>query len=150
MDIGPPTGTTYVQHGMGGMSTMAAMPVLAILAAAVAALVHAWFFVLESVLFERPTVFRRFGLRSAEDAAVVRPMAFNQGFYNLFLAIGIAVGIALVATGREDAGAAIVLFACACMVGAGVVLVATNRRFLTAAAIQAGPPLVALLAAFLL
>ena len=128
---------------------MAAMPVLAILAAAVAALVHAWFFVLESVLFERPTVFRRFGLRSADDAAIVRPMAFNQGFYNLFLAIGIAAGIVLVTTGQEAAGAAIVLFACACMVGAGVILVATNRRFLSAAAIQAGPPLIALLAALL-
>jgi putative membrane protein len=36
------------------------------------------------------------------------------------------------------------------MVGAGAVLLATNRRFLSAAAIQAGPPLVALLAAFAL
>jgi putative membrane protein len=129
---------------------MTAMPIVAILAAAIAALVHVWFFVLESLLFERPTVFGRFGLRSAEDAAIVRPMAFNQGFYNLFLAIGIAVGLVLVATGQEAAGRAIVLFACACMVGAGIVLLATNRRFLTAAAIQAGPPLVALLVAFLL
>lgn len=130
---------------------MAAMPILAILAAVVAALVHLWFFALASVLFERPTVFRRFGLHSAEDAAILRPMAFNQGFYNLFLAIGIAVGLVLVASGTDAvAGRALVLFACACMVGAGVVLVATNRRFLTAAAIQARPPLVALLAAFLL
>ena len=111
-----------------------------------AALVHVWLFVLESLRFERPEVFRRFGLRSAEDAAIVRPMAFNQGFYNLFLAIGIAVGLVLVATGQRDAGRAIVVFACACMVGAGAVLLATNRRFLTAAAIQAGPPIVAILA----
>jgi putative membrane protein len=48
------------------------------------------------------------------------------------------------------AGRAIVLFACACMVGAGVVLVATSRGFLTAAALQAGPPLVAVAAALLL
>jgi putative membrane protein len=129
---------------------MTAMHIVAILAAAIAALVHVWFFLLESLLFERPTVFGRFGLRSAEDAAIVRPMAFNQGFYNLFLAIGIAVGLVLVATGQGAAGRAIVLFACACMVGAGAVLLATNRRFLPAAAIQAGPPLVALLAAFLL
>jgi len=126
------------------------MNIIAVVAALVAALVHVWFFALESLFFERPTVFRRFGLRSAEDAAVVRPMAFNQGFYNLFLAAGIAVGLGLVAAGQASSGRAIVLFACACMVAAGVVLVATNRRFLTAAAIQAGPPLVALLAAFLL
>ena len=126
------------------------MPILAVLAAAIAALIHVWFFVLESLLFERPTVFRRFGLRSAEDAAVVRPMAFNQGFYNLFLAAGIAIGLLLIANGQEPAGRAIVLFACACMVGAGIVLLATNRRLLAAAALQAGPPIVAIVAAFLL
>ena len=70
---------------------MVGMSIVAVLAAA-AALIHVWFFALESVLFSRPTVFRRFGLRSAEDAAIVRPMAFNQGFYNLFLALGIVVG----------------------------------------------------------
>ena len=131
-------------------STMTGMPTLAVLAAAIAAMVHVWFFALESLLFERPTVFRRFGLRSAEDAAIVRPMAFNQGFYNLFLAAGIGGGLLLVANGQEPAGRAIVLFACACMVGAGIVLLATNRRFLTAAALQAGPPLVAIAASFIL
>lgn len=132
------------------MPTMTGMPIVAILAASAAALVHVWFFALESVLFERPTVFRRFGLRSAEDAAIVRPMAFNQGFYNLFLAAGIVAGLLMVAAGQREAGRAIVLFACACMVGAGAVLLATNRRFLTAAAIQAGPPLLALVSAFVL
>jgi putative membrane protein len=131
-------------------STMTGMPILAVLAAAIAALVHVWFFALESLLFERPSVFRRFGLRSAEDAAIVRPMAFNQGFYNLFLAAGIGGGLLLIANGQEAAGRAIVVFACACMVGAGVVLLATNRRFLAAAALQAGPPLVAIVAAFVL
>jgi len=128
---------------------MAGMPILAVLAASAAALVHVWFFALESLLFERPTVFARFGLRSAEEAAVVRPMAFNQGFYNLFLAAGIVVGLVLIASGQDSAGRAIVLFACASMIGGAIVLLATNRRFLTAAAIQAGPPLVVLLATFL-
>ena len=41
------------------------------------------------------------------------------------------------------------LFACACMVGAGLVLLSTNRRFARSAAIQAVPPLVAIVAAFL-
>ena len=129
-------------------STMTGMPILAVLAAAIAALVHVWFFALESLFFERPSVFRRFGVRSAEDAAIVRPMAFNQGFYNLFLAVGIGGGLLLITNGQEPVGRAIVLFACACMVGAGVVLLATNRRFLAAAALQAGPPLVAIVATF--
>ena len=120
------------------------MPVLAQAAALIAALIHAWFFVLESLRFTRPEVWRRFGLTSQEQAGVVRPMAFNQGFYNLFLALGIAFGLVLIASGSTVAGRAIVLFACACMVGAGAVLVATNRQFLPAAALQVGPALVAL------
>jgi putative membrane protein len=132
------------------MSTMASVPIVTVVVAVVAALIHLWFFALESVLFSRPTVFRRFGLRSAEDAAIVRPMAFNQGFYNLFLAAGIVAGLVLVASGQRDAGRAIVLFGCACMVGAGIVLYTTDRRFLTAAAIQAAPPLLALVTAFVL
>ena len=126
------------------------MHVVAIVAAVLAALVHVYFFVLESLRFEQPVVFARFGLRSAEDAAIVRPMAFNQGFYNLFLAIGIVGGLALVAVGQVEAGRAIVLFACATMVGAGVVLLASNRRFLIGASLQAFPPLVALVAGLLL
>jgi len=126
------------------------MPIPAVVAASAAALVHVWFFALESLLFQRPTVHRRFGIVSAEDAAVVRPMAFNQGFYNLFLAAGVAAGLVLIASGQESAGQAIVLFACACMVGAGIVLVTTDRNFLPAGLVQAGPPLLALLAAYFL
>jgi putative membrane protein len=129
---------------------MATMPVLAQAAALLAAVIHVLFFVLESVLFERPNVWRRFGLESAEQAAAVRPMAFNQGFYNLFLAFGVLAGLFLIVTGNGVAGKAIVTFACAAMVGAGAVLLATNRRFLVAAAVQAGPPLVALIATALL
>ena len=132
------------------MPTMTSMPIVTVVLAVAAALIHLWFFALESVLFSRPTVFRRFGLRSAEDAAIVRPMAFNQGFYNLFLAAGIMGGLILLAAGQREPARAIVLFACACMVSAGIVLYATDRRFLTAAAIQAGPPLLALVTAFVL
>jgi putative membrane protein len=128
---------------------MARMSLLAQAAALVAALIHVWFFLLESVLFKRPDVWRRFGLESSKQASVVRPMAFNQGFYNLFLAIGIAFGLVMIAGGNAVAGRAIVLFACSCMVGAGLVLVGTNRRFLPAATLQVGPALLALLVAFL-
>ncbi len=125
------------------------MPVLAALAAIVAAACHVLFFVLESVLFTRPAVAARFGLADPAAIAAVRPMAFNQGFYNLFLAIGIAGGLVLVAAGSVDAGRAVVLFACACMVGAGVVLLATSRAFARSAAIQAVPPALAILAVIL-
>ena len=126
------------------------MPLIASLAALLAAAFHVLFFILESVTFSQPSVAARFGLTTPEQIAAVRPMAFNQGFYNLFLAVGIAGGLALVVAGSVDAGRAVVLFACACMVGAGVVLLATNRKFARSAAIQAVPPLVAIVAALLL
>jgi len=123
------------------------MPLIASLAALVAAAFHVLFFVLESVTFSQPRVAARFGLSTPDQIATVRPMAFNQGFYNLFLAVGVVGGLGLVVSGSVDAGRAIVLFACACMVGAGLVLYASSRRFARSAAIQALPPLVAIVAA---
>ena len=125
---------------------MRTMPVIALAAAAVAALIHLYFFVLESLWFMRPAVWRRFGLESAEDAEVTRSFAYNQGFYNLFLAVGIGAGVLLSATGDAVSGRAITLFSCGSMIAAGLVLVAHNGAFLRAAAIQAIPPLVAVLA----
>ena len=122
------------------------MHALAIAAAVIAGLIHAYFFVLESLWFMRPAVWRRFGIGSEADAQVVRSFAYNQGFYNLFLAAGVALGIVLVAAGEVASGRAITLFACGSMAAAGLVLVLHNRSFLRAAAIQAVPPLVAILA----
>jgi putative membrane protein len=113
-------------------------------AALVAAALHAWFFVLESVLFERPSVWRRFGMRSQDDVRVARSFAYNQGFYNLFLALGAALGVVLAFAGDPATGRPIMLFACGSMVAAGVVLVTHNPRFLRAAVIQIVPPLVAI------
>jgi putative membrane protein len=126
------------------------MHVIAIAAAAVAALIHLYFFALESLWFLRPAVWRRFGVTSDADARVVRSFAYNQGWYNLFLAAGVAIGIELVATGDATSGRAITLFACGSMVAAGLVLVANNRSFLRAAAIQAVPPAIAIAGILLL
>ena len=125
---------------------MRVMHMIAVAAAVVAALVHAWFFVLESLWFMRPSVYGRFGIDSDDEAKVVRSFAYNQGFYNLFLAAGVAIALALVAAGDPVSGRAIALFACGSMVAAGVVLFMYDRRFLRAAAIQVVPPLVAILA----
>lgn len=120
------------------------MTALAQILVGVAALLHVLFFVMESVVFMRPQVHRRFGLRTREDAELVKPMAYNQGFYNLFLAVGAVVGLVLVNQGSETSGTAVAAFACAVMVGAAAVLVSTNRKFLPAALIQGLAPLLAL------
>jgi len=90
-------------------------------------------------------VWRRFGIDSDANAEVARSFAYNQGFYNLFLAAGVAIGVALVAAGDVVSGRAVTLFACGSMLAAGLVLVLHSRSFLRAALIQAVPPAVAVL-----
>ena len=121
------------------------MSLLAQVLALIAAAIHVLFFVMESIVFSQPKVWRRFGLKSQADADVVRPMALNQGFYNLFLALGVFVGVALTYTGAATSGVAAVVFGCVCMVLAALVLVTSNRRFFTASLVQGALPLLALL-----
>ncbi|MGZ8177156.1 DUF1304 domain-containing protein [Williamsia sp. SKLECPSW1] len=116
------------------------MPVLATVFAGLAALLHVAIFAMESILWTRPAVFRRFGLASTAEAEATRSMAYNQGFYNLFLAVGIVVGIAI----GGDAGTALVVFCCACIVAAAAVLLTTGLSYLRAAASQATFAVVAL------
>ncbi|MBY6412389.1 DUF1304 domain-containing protein [Rhodococcus sp. BP-252] len=121
------------------------MPILAQIFAALAAVLHAAIFVMESVVWTRPTVWKRFGVASQADADTVRPMAFNQGFYNLFLALGIVGGLIV----GGSAGHAVVIFACLSIVGAAVVLATGGRTYFRAAVTQGVTPLVALVIAAL-
>lgn len=73
------------------------MPLIAVMAALIAAALHVLFPILESATFTNPRVAAGFGPTTPEQVAAVRPMAFNQGFYNLFLAVGVVGGLALVA-----------------------------------------------------
>ena len=104
--------------------------------ALLAALLHVLFFVYESVLFERPEVHARF-LTRTQDVPAVKPWAYNQGFYNLFLAVGTLVGVVVALVGTEDVGLALVLFGCGSMLAAAVVLISADRRMARAAATQA-------------
>jgi putative membrane protein len=80
---------------------------IGIATAVIAALIHVWYFVMESLWFSRPAVWRRFGLASADEARIVHSFAFNQGFYNLFLAAGVGIGLSLAAIGDPVSGRAI-------------------------------------------
>jgi putative membrane protein len=122
------------------------MAIVGQLAALVAGLLHVLFFCMESLWFTRRQTYRLFLVREA-DAQAVRPWAFNQGFYNLFLALGIFGGLIALHSGHEVAGRAVTLFCCAAVLGAAVVLIASDRRLARAAALQGLPPLTALAAA---
>lgn len=122
------------------------MIVVGLVFAAIAALIHVYIFVLESLTWTSSRTRKTFGVRSLEEAQTTRAMAFNQGFYNLFLAVSALLGIVLVAAGVTAVGATLVFVATGSMVAAGLVLVLSNRRMLRPAAIQAVPPLIAVVA----
>ena len=113
--------------------------------ALLAAALHVVIFGMESGWFMRPAVHRRFGAATTADAEARRLFAFNQGFYNLFLAIGIFGGLALLDFGGNvTVGRTLVLFNCACMSGAAVVLFfSAGRPMLRAAVIQGIFPILA-------
>ncbi|WP_431219706.1 DUF1304 domain-containing protein [Leifsonia xyli] len=120
------------------------MIVLATVVVTLAAALHIAIFFMESVAWTRPSVWRRFGVASQQAADTVRPMAYNQGFYNLFLAIGAVVGLILYGVGQHAAGLALIIFATSSMIAAAVVLTTTGRGYLRPALIQGILPLIGL------
>jgi putative membrane protein len=122
------------------------MNVITQLFAVLAGLGHVGAFVLESLLFRRPAA-QRLLLGRADVAPDVYLWAFNQGFYNLFIAAGALGGVVAYHAGYATVGRAVALYACAVMAGAGVVLAVSDRRLWRGALGQSVPPLIALLAA---
>lgn len=110
--------------------------------AGLAALIHVYIFVLESVRWTHPSTRRVFGT-SAEDAETTRPLAFNQGFYNLFLAIVTVIGIVIAVTASMPVGLALMLAGTGSMLAAALVLILSDRSKARAASVQGLFPLVA-------
>ena len=121
--------------------------ILATVFAALAALLHVYIFVMESLQWAQPKIWRRFGVADQAAAETTKPLAYNQGFYNLFLAIGVVIGLVLILAGRASApvhaaGLALVLFSLGSMVAAALVLLTTGIKYLRAALIQGTLPLI--------
>jgi putative membrane protein len=122
------------------------MTALMWLAAIVAGLVHVLIFCMESLLWTTPQVRARFR-QSPEQADATRLFAFNQGFYNLFLALGTLGGLALVLSGRARVGWTLVYWNCLFMLGAAIVLAASAPAMRRGAVIQGAAPLLFLVLA---
>ena len=112
--------------------------------AAIAALIHVYIFVLESVMWTAPRTRATFGIESEADARLTRPLAFNQGFYNLFLAIAVFLGIGFVWAGVVAVGATLVFVGTGSMVAAGLVLLLSSPARARPALVQLVPPLIAI------
>jgi putative membrane protein len=113
--------------------------------AGIAALIHVYIFYLESFAWTHPKTLATFGM-TAQEAEAMRPMALNQGFYNLFLAVVTAVGIVLAATGSTAVGAALVFAGAGSMVAASLVLVVSDPSKRGAALKQGVVPLLGVVA----
>ncbi len=70
-------------------------------------------------------------------------MAFNQGFYNLFLSLVTAARIIAAAAGQRGVGAALVLAGCGAILSAGLVLLFSSPKKAKAALVQPAFPLFA-------
>ena len=72
----------------------------ALIFAGLAALLHVYIFVMESLTWTSARTRATFGT-TPEEAETTKLLAFNQGFYNLFLAIVTAVGIVAMCHGAH-------------------------------------------------
>ena len=111
--------------------------------ALLAALLHVYIFTMESITWTRPATWKRFGVASQADADTTRPLAYNQGFYNLFLAAGALAGTGAIALGHPAVGWTLVFSSCGSMLLAAIVLALSGRKYLRAAATQGATPLLA-------
>lgn len=121
---------------------MVAMGVAGLIFAALAAALHVYIFVLESLSWTSPRTRAVFGT-TVEEAEITKPLAFNQGFYNLFLAVVTGIGIAAVALGHNAVGLALIFAGVGSMLAAAVVLVASSPDKARAAVVQGAFPAVA-------
>lgn len=109
--------------------------------AGLAALLHIYIWVMESLTWTSPRTRATFGL-TEEEALATKELAFNQGFYNLFLAIITIVGILI--GGLGWVGLALIFAGVGSMLAAALVLLLSSPDKAKAAVTQGIFPLIAI------
>jgi putative membrane protein len=120
------------------------MIIAALIFAGLAAVLHVYIWVMESFTWTTPRTRATFGT-TAEEAETTKLLAFNQGFYNLFLAIVTVVGIVALAQGQTGIGAALVFAGVGSMAAAAVVLLTSSPEKARSALIQGTFPVIAVI-----
>jgi putative membrane protein len=110
--------------------------------AGLAALLHVYIWVMESLTWTSARTRATFGI-TEEEAAATKELAFNQGFYNLFLAIVAAAGIVAILIGCTAVGAALIFAGAGSMLAAALVLLMSSPDKARAAITQGIFPLIA-------
>ena len=116
-----------------------------LIVAGLAALLHVYIFVMESLTWTSPRTRATFGL-TEQQAVDTKEMAFNQGFYNLFLAIVTAVGIAAIIMGCKGIGLALIFAGIGSMAAAALVLLLSSPDKARAAITQGTLPVLGIAA----
>src|SRR5690625_6430912 len=86
-----------------------------------AALSHVYIFYLESIAWTSKRARATFGT-SVEETGSTKELAFNQGFYNLFLALSVAAGLFFWGFGTHTVGSTLIFVGAGSMVAASGVL----------------------------
>ena len=120
-----------------------AMVITGLVVAVLAAVLHVYIFVMESLTWTSPRTRAVFGT-TEEEAETTKLLAFNQGFYNLFLAIVTLIGVAVALGDATAVGVALVLAGVGSMLAAAVVLLAAAPDKARAAVTQGLLPLIAI------
>jgi len=110
--------------------------------AVLAALLHVYIFVMESLTWTSARTRATFGT-TPETAETTKELAFNQGFYNLFLAIVTAIGVVAVLVGAKAVGVTLVFAGVGSMLAAALVLLLSSPEKARAAVTQGAFPLIA-------
>jgi len=119
--------------------------VIGFVIALAAAALHVYIFIMESITWLTPKTWKTFGIKTQEEAQITKPLAFNQGFYNLFLAIAIIVGFIIALAGQPVIGTAVALVGAGSMLAAALVLILSNPKLARAAITQGTLPLIAVI-----
>ena len=118
------------------------MTAVALVLAGLAAALHVYIWVMESLTWTSPRTRATFGT-TAEQAEATKEMAYNQGFYNLFLAVVTFAGIGFHLADEDEVGTTLVLTGAGSMVAAGLVLLLSSPDKARAAITQLAFPAVA-------
>ncbi|MBC7396620.1 MAG: DUF1304 domain-containing protein [Bdellovibrionales bacterium] len=100
----------------------------------VTALIHVYVFALESFLWQKPSTRKAFKT-SEEEARLSAGLAYNLGFYNLFLALGLFYGIWL-----GQPGLVMTNYIMCFVFGAGMVLFVSRPQMRMSSLYQLAPP----------
>jgi putative membrane protein len=111
--------------------------------AGLAALLHVYIWVMESLTWTSARTRATFGT-THEEALATKELAFNQGFYNLFLAVVTFVGIVLYGFEHFGVGLALVFAGTGSMLAAALVLLLSSPDKARAAITQGLLPLIAI------